>query len=127
MAIPAKELETSIIGELSPQDRLELERQQQLLGNAFSAPEYTQDPKRGHILAALRLRVDAIRNGNETIEDFLRFQESVFGSRDYTFLQDPHPGLNVNGWRILLAMADPLTYGRNIHHTELKIKGGKRF
>lgn len=126
MAVSIKEL-------ASPQltkpltDEEELHRQHEMFHDPFNLPEYTEDPRRLNILAVVKTKIKDIRDRGSGSAEFLDFQLTVIDNPDYIFLQQPYPGLNTNGWGVLLAMLDPLKFGRHIHSkTEGRIKTSGR-
>ncbi len=100
------------------EDRAELERQQNLLRGAFA---YISDEPieairihRLAIITDLRKMVKDIRGGTKTMNDFWTYQDTYIDDPAYGFLADFHPGLNVAGWRVVMALIVPLKYGRSI-------------
>lgn len=73
------------------------------------------------IIESARMLIARIRKGENapdghalTSEDFFAYQDAHFDDPDYAFLIDLHPGLNSNGWRLLLAEMDPVKWGKSI-------------
>ena len=66
------------------------------------------------IVEELRNLANEIRSGKKTMEDFWTYQSEHINDSTYQFLSDIHPGLNVVGWRVIMAIIDPFTYGRDI-------------
>lgn len=101
----------------SPEEQEELARQRVVLQNAFryicNDPPMVKIPRLA-IIEELRKLADEIGDGKKSIEDFWEYQEEHMGNPDHQFLNEGHPGLNVVGWKVILASIDPLTYGRNI-------------
>ncbi len=110
----------------SEADQAEVKRQQDILRFAFTSPDYTSDPKKVAILSGLKMQVNAIHRKEKTVDDLLKFQETVYGTLDYAFLEYQHEGFNANGWKIILATADPLRFGRDIHQAVVRRGGGRR-
>lgn len=54
----------------------------------------------------------------------------LYEDPQYVFLEGYYPGLDVTGWRILMALHDPLTYGKGIQMItsgrQVSDRGGKR-
>lgn len=99
----------------SPWARQELARQKTVLARAFEDPFYTGDPHRKAILETVHTRIDDIKNGKGSLQDFLDFQKNAVLNPDYAFLELDHPGLNASGWGVLMAQLDPLMHGTGIH------------
>lgn len=99
------------------EEQKELARQRVVLQNAF---KYICDDlpmvkiPRLAIVEELRNLAEEIRNGDKTINDFWAYQEDHMSDPTYQFLSDSHPGLNVVGWRVIMALIDPLRYGWDI-------------
>lgn len=103
---------------ISPEDKAELERQQNLLRGAFA---YISDEPieairihRLAIITDLRQMAEDIGRGTKTMNDFWTYQDIYIDDPVYGFLSEIHPGLNVAGWRVVMALIDPLTYGRAV-------------
>lgn len=103
---------------LSPEDKAELERQRNLLHGSFAyiseEKEETVRIPRLAIVVELRKMADDIHDGTKMMEDFWTYQELHIDDPAYEFLSENHPGLNVAGWRVFMALIDPLAYGREI-------------
>lgn len=103
---------------LSSEDQLELERQKNLFQGSFTyicdELEVRVKILRLAIVAELRNMADEIRGGKKTIEAFWTYQEEHIDDPAYEFLGKIHPGLNVAGWRVFMALIDPLAYGRDV-------------
>lgn len=101
----------------SPEEQEELARQNVILQNAFKYicddPPMVKIPRLA-IVGELRNLADEIHEGRKTIDDFWAYQEAHIADSDHEFLGKTHPGLNVVGWKVILAFIDPLTHGRNI-------------
>lgn len=106
---------------LSPKDVAELERQKNLLMGAFAyisdEPNETVRIPRLAIVAELRKLAEDIRGGTKAMEDFWTYQNRHIDDPAYEFLGEIHPGLNFAGWRVFMALIDPLGYGRDIEHS----------
>lgn len=96
----------------------ERQRQRNLFQGAFAYIENEPDERikipRLSIVEDLRQMVRDIHAGEKTIGDFWVYQDLHIDDPGYSFLGEQHPGLNVSGWRVFMALIDPLTYGRNI-------------
>lgn len=107
---------------LSLEDEAELERQKNLLMGAFAyisdEPNATVRIPRWAIVAELRKMAEDIRGGTKTMEDFWTYQEDHINDPAYEFLGEIHPGLNFAGWRVVMALIDPLGYGRDINYSK---------
>lgn len=101
----------------SPEDKEELARQNVVLQNTFKYIckdlPIVKIPRLA-IVEELRNLAEEIREGGKTIDDFWAYQEKHISDSDHQFLSEIHPGLNVVGWKVILAFIDPLTYGRDI-------------
>lgn len=120
MAISELAHRVSVVGGgdvFSPEEQEELARQNVILQNAFKYicddPPMVKIPRLA-IVGELRNLADEIREGRKTIDDFWAYQEAHIADSDHEFLGKTHPGLNVVGWRVILAFIDPLAYGRDI-------------
>lgn len=102
------------------EDQLEIVRQSNLLRGAFDyiaddrflSPEVRE--RRMAIMGEIRGWVERIHKREALLDDFLAYQDEKFENPEFRFLGEVYPGLNVAGWRVILALIDPMKYGRNI-------------
>lgn len=115
------------------EDQLELMRQSNLLRGAFDyigddsflSPQVKE--RRMAIVSEVRGWVESIHKREASLDDFLRYQDEKLENPEFLFLGESYPGLNVAGWRVILALIDPLKYGRNIQSfTEITATISKR-
>ncbi len=101
----------------SLEEQEERARQNVVLQNAFTYickdPPLVKIPRLA-IVEGLRMLAEEIRGDEKSMVDFWTYQEEHIGDPDYGFLGEIHPGLNVTGWRVMMALIDPLQYGRDI-------------
>lgn len=113
-------------------EQRELLRQRNIIGTVDTIFLHLYDPIRDPLLASeevVRLNNDRlarlhiveqirerIRSG-WSLTDLLTYQDEHFEESTYEFLTDGYPGLNVNGWKVLMAIIDPLGQGRNIERS----------
>lgn len=94
----------------------------QYLDKDESIPEDERD-KRIKIVSSLMELVTGIRLKKADSSAFFDYQDIHFDEPDYTWLQELHPGVNVNGWRVIMALMDPLKYGENIDRPMQQVLG----
>lgn len=110
----------------------ELKRQRNLIGTVETVFSHLNDPIRDPLMASeevVRLNNDRlarlhiveqireqIRSG-WTITDLLRYQDEHFEDPTHAFLTDEYPGLNVIGWKVFMALVDPLKHGTVIQRS----------
>lgn len=104
---------------LSPEDKKELDRQYNLFGlTAFDflkdEPDKGKRAERLAVVSELKQLACDVRKGVKTMDDFLARQDKLMAIPANEFLELPYPGLNFAGWRVMMALADPLKYGREI-------------
>lgn len=75
------------------------------------------------IVCEVRALVAKIRVEKRDPQEFFAYQDVHFGDPHYAFLEEPYPGLNVNGWRVFMAELDPVKYGVAITRKEFQIRG----
>ena len=51
------------------------------------------------------------------------YQDIHFDEPDHTWLQELHPGVNVNGWRVTMVLMDPVKYGQGMDYPEEQVLG----
>lgn len=79
--------------------------------------------KRKAIVSELTGLVTGIRSKKTEANALFDYQDIHFDEPDYQWLQEQHPGVNVNGWRVFMALMDPLKYGENIDRSIQKVLG----
>jgi len=79
--------------------------------------------KRKAIVSVLTTLVTDIRLKKKEGSALFDYQDLHFEEPDYTWLQELHPGVNVNGWRVIMIRMDPLKYGQNIDHPLQNVRG----
>jgi hypothetical protein len=72
--------------------------------------------RRKEIISELTTLFINIRLKKKEESAFFDYQNLHFDAPDYAWLQQQHPGVNVNGWRVVMALMDPLKYGQKIDH-----------
>lgn len=115
------------------EDQLEIVRQSNLLRGAFDyiaddsflSPEVRE--RRMAIVSEVRGWVAKIHTREASLDDFFAYQDDKLDKPEFLFLGQVYPGLNVAGWRVILALIDPLKYGRSIQsYTEITATISKR-
>ncbi len=79
--------------------------------------------RRTMIIEEITSLTDRIRRKELTIDKFFSYQDAHLEESDYQFLSQPHPGLNVTGWRVFMACIDPLRYGKTIDRSMATVRG----
>jgi len=95
-----------------PEESEILTRMKNLMGGEAFHTE--TDTERLHIIDELRVLVQKIRNNEVKPDDFFAFQDKHFDNPKYAFLSAELPGINIVGWRVFMALMDPLQYGKTI-------------
>lgn len=72
--------------------------------------------KRKAIAEKLTSLVLGIRRKEAEGSALFDYQDIHFDEQDHTWLQEVHPGVNVNGWRVMMILMDPLKYGKGLDH-----------
>lgn len=75
------------------------------------------------IVVRTRSFIAKIRLDKRDAQEFFTYQDEHFDDPEYAFLKDLYPGLNVNGWRVLMAELDPKKYGIAIARKEFQVRG----
>lgn len=101
---------------LSLEEKRELNRQYTLFGRtAFDylngEPDAAKKAERFAVVSMLKQLACDIQKGEKTTEDFFTLQDTLMKNPANTFLEESYPGLNVAGWRVIMALIDPITYG----------------
>lgn len=113
-------------------DERELKRQRNLIGTVDTIFPHLNDPivdpfmppeevnrlnnDRLARLSIVEQMRENIRSG-WTMKDLLGYQDEHFEDSRCTFLAEAYPGLNVNGWKVLMAIVDPFGHGRIIERS----------
>jgi hypothetical protein len=87
-----------------------------------SIPEDDRE-KRKAIVSALTGLVTDIRSKKAESSALFDYQDRHFDEPEYKWLQEHYPGLNVNGWRVFIALIDPLKYGKDIDRAAQQVLG----
>ena len=95
-----------------PEESEILTRMKNLMGGEAFHGETAEN--RLVIIEQLRTLVTKIRTHELKTEVFFAYQDTNFALSEYAFLAEPHPGLNVTGWRVFMVLMDPLQYGQTI-------------
>ncbi len=70
--------------------------------------------KRSKIASSLMELVADIRSKKADSSAFFDYQDIHFDEPEHAWLQELHPGVNVNGWRVIMTIMDPVKYGEKI-------------
>lgn len=110
----------------------ELKRQRNLIGTVETVYSRLNDPivdpmmdseevvRLNNIRLAQLFIVEQIREhirSGWTITDLHRYQDEHFEKPTHAFLIDEYPGLNVIGWKVFMALLDPLKHGTIIQRS----------
>jgi hypothetical protein len=79
--------------------------------------------KRKVIVSELTGLVTGVRSKKKEASALFDYQDRHFDEPDHTWLQESHPGVNVNGWRVFMVLMNPLKYGENIDHPIQQVLG----
>jgi hypothetical protein len=79
--------------------------------------------KRKKIASSLKELVTDIRSKKAEASALFDYQDRHFDEPEYAWLQEEYPGLNVTGWRVIMALEDPLKYGKDIDRHEEQVFG----
>lgn len=69
---------------------------------------------RRQIISSLNNLILNIRSKKADLKEFFDYQDMHFDAPDHAWLQTEHPGVNVTGWRVVMVLMDPLTYGKGL-------------
>jgi hypothetical protein len=75
------------------------------------------------IVSELTDLVTDIRSKKKESSALFDFQDKHFDEPEYRWLQEYYPGLNVTGWRVFMALMDPLKYGEKIDRSQEQVLG----
>lgn len=75
------------------------------------------------IVNEARALIAKIRKEKRDQKEFFTYQDEHFDNPHYAFLEEEYPGLNVNGWRVLMAELNPIKYGTAIQRKDYHIYG----
>lgn len=79
--------------------------------------------KRKAIVEKLTSLVLGIRYKEVEGSALFDYQNIHFDEPDHTWLQQQHPGVNVNGWRVFMILMDPVMYGQGLDHPISQVLG----